>query len=78
MPENFTTFDYFPLFPWLGVLMFGIYSREKHNDKTSHIKFNNKSAEAFFFWPEFINGVFNPSTLVDYFLNAHWIQGILI
>jgi uncharacterized membrane protein len=25
IPSNFVTFDYFPLMPWLGVLMLGIY-----------------------------------------------------
>jgi uncharacterized membrane protein len=24
-PENFTTLDYFPIFPWFGVLLLGIY-----------------------------------------------------
>jgi uncharacterized membrane protein len=25
MPENFVTFDYFPIFPWFGVTLLGIY-----------------------------------------------------
>lgn len=25
VPENFSTFDYFPLVPWLGVILLGIY-----------------------------------------------------
>lgn len=49
MPENFTTFDYFPLLPWLGVLWLGIFSGKNIITKTGHIKFNNKSAEAFVF-----------------------------
>jgi len=47
MPENFTTFDYFPLLPWLGVLLLGIFSGKSMITKTGHIKFNNRSAEAF-------------------------------
>ena len=49
MPENFTTFDYFPLLPWLGVLLLGIFSGKSIITKTGHIKYNNKSAEAFVF-----------------------------
>ncbi len=49
MPENFTTFDYFPLIPWLGVLLLGIYSGKKIVEKTNHIKFKNIPAEAFIF-----------------------------
>jgi uncharacterized membrane protein len=25
IPENFTTFDYFPIFPWFGVLLIGVF-----------------------------------------------------
>jgi uncharacterized membrane protein len=49
MPENFTTFDYFPLLPWLGVLMLGIFSGKSIIARTGHIKFNNRSAKAFVF-----------------------------
>lgn len=49
MPENFTTFDYFPLLPWLGVLVLGIYSGKSIITKTGHIKFNNKAAATFVF-----------------------------
>jgi len=49
MPEDFTTFDYFPLLPWLGVLLLGIYSGKSIMTRTNHIKFNNKSAKVFIF-----------------------------
>ena len=49
MPENFTTFDYFPLIPWLGVLLLGISSGKTILEKTNHIKFNNIPAGAFVF-----------------------------
>jgi uncharacterized membrane protein len=49
MPRNFTTFDYFPLLPWLGVLLLGIFSGKSIVAKTSHIKYNKKSAEVFVF-----------------------------
>ncbi len=50
MPENFTTFDYFPMLPWLGVLLLGIYSGKNIMTRTNNIKFNNISAEVFVFW----------------------------
>jgi uncharacterized membrane protein len=49
MPENFTTFDYFPLLPWLGVLMLGIFSGKSIIERTGQFKFNNRSAKAFVF-----------------------------
>ncbi len=49
MPENFTTFDYFPLLPWLGVLLLGIFSGKNIIERTKNIKFNNKLAGAFVF-----------------------------
>lgn len=32
-PENFQTFDYFPLLPWFGVFLIGIFSGEKFYKK---------------------------------------------
>jgi uncharacterized membrane protein len=49
MPENFTTFDYFPLIPWLGVLLLGIFSGKSIYKKTGHITFKNKLPGAFVF-----------------------------
>jgi uncharacterized membrane protein len=39
-PQNFFTFDYFPLLPWIGVLMLGIYCGKKIAEKT--VKFHIK------------------------------------
>ncbi|WAM22580.1 MAG: heparan-alpha-glucosaminide N-acetyltransferase (plasmid) [Candidatus Methanoperedens sp.] len=49
MPRNFFTFDYFPLIPWLGVLMLGIYSGKYIVRKTAALKFENRFATAFMF-----------------------------
>lgn len=35
MPKNFFTFDYFPLLPWLGVLMLGVFFGKKVIQKIS-------------------------------------------
>ncbi|MFZ2410201.1 MAG: heparan-alpha-glucosaminide N-acetyltransferase [Candidatus Methanoperedens sp.] len=48
-PENFSTFDYFPLIPWLGVLMLGIYSGKSIIRRTANIKFEGRFAEVFMF-----------------------------
>lgn len=37
-PENFQTFDYFPLLPWFGVFLIGIFSGEKFYQKFSSSK----------------------------------------
>ncbi|NJD78143.1 MAG: DUF1624 domain-containing protein [Candidatus Methanoperedens sp.] len=50
MPENLNTFDYFPLIPWLGVLMLGVYSGKYIVEKTKDIKFKNKLAGIFTFF----------------------------
>lgn len=49
-PENFYTFDYFPLMPWLGVLLLGIYSGKYIIEKTVHIKFKGRLAGIFAFF----------------------------
>lgn len=49
MPEDFTTFDYFPLMPWLGVLLLGIFFGRSIIERTGHIKFKNKLAGTFSF-----------------------------
>ncbi len=48
-PENFSTFDYFPLIPWLGVLMLGIYSGKSIIKRTANIKFESRFAAVFMF-----------------------------
>ncbi|MCX9011373.1 MAG: heparan-alpha-glucosaminide N-acetyltransferase [Candidatus Methanoperedens sp.] len=50
MPENFSTFDYFPILPWLGVLLLGIYLGEYINDRTADMKIKNKLAGIFVFF----------------------------
>ena len=49
MPRGFSTFDYFPLIPWLGVLLLGVYSGEYIAMKMADIKFKNKLAGKFMF-----------------------------
>ncbi|MCX9081424.1 MAG: heparan-alpha-glucosaminide N-acetyltransferase [Candidatus Methanoperedens sp.] len=41
VPENFSTFDYFPLIPWLGVILLGIYYSDYIVKKTADITFCN-------------------------------------
>lgn len=48
-PENFFTFDYFPLIPWLGVLLLGIYSGRYVIGKTASLEFEGRLAAAFKF-----------------------------
>lgn len=50
MPENFSTFDYFPILPWLGVLLLGIYFGEYIVDRTTGIKIKSKLAGIFIFF----------------------------
>lgn len=48
-PANFSTFDYFPLLPWLGVLMLGIYFGKRIAERTSEMEFRSKLANVFMF-----------------------------
>lgn len=48
-PKNFSTFDYFPLIPWLGVLMLGLYSGKYIVEKIADIKSKRKLAGVFTF-----------------------------
>jgi len=41
VPENFSTFDYFPLIPWLGVILLGVYFSRYIVVKTANIKFES-------------------------------------
>ncbi len=47
MPRGFSTFDYFPLIPWLGVLLLGMYYGKYIAGKTANIRFNNRLAGKF-------------------------------
>lgn len=49
MPKNFFTFDYFPLMPWLGVIMLGIYFGKHTFKKTIDIHFKGKLSNIFTF-----------------------------
>ncbi len=49
MPKNFYTFDYFPLIPWLGVLMLGVHSGRYIVERTVNLKFESRFAAAFMF-----------------------------
>lgn len=49
MPEKFYTFDYFPLIPWLGVLMLGVYSGRYIVGRTANLRFKSRFASAFMF-----------------------------
>ncbi len=46
IPENFSTFDYFPLIPWLGVLLLGAYSG-KYITRRANRRFKSKLADIF-------------------------------
>ncbi|KCZ73626.1 putative membrane protein [Candidatus Methanoperedens nitroreducens] len=46
IPENFSTFDYFPLIPWLGVLLLGAYSG-KYITRRANRRFKSKLAGIF-------------------------------
>lgn len=41
MPENFFTFDYFPLIPWTGVLLLGVFFSREFIRKTIKIRAKN-------------------------------------
>lgn len=49
MQNNFVTFDYFPLIPWLGVLMLGIYFGKTAVKKISKFKISNPLGSLFAF-----------------------------
>lgn len=49
VPENFSTFDYFPLIPWLGVILIGVYYGRYILEKTANIKFKSKFSSIFIF-----------------------------
>lgn len=49
VPENLSTFDYFPLIPWLGVILLGVYYSRYVVVKTADIKFKSKFSSIFKF-----------------------------
>jgi uncharacterized membrane protein len=69
-PENFYTFDYFPLMPWLGVLLLGIYAGEYIVEKTVSIKFKGRLADVFAF--------FGKNSLTIYLIHQPVLVSLLI
>ncbi len=49
VPEKFSTFDYFPIIPWLSVILLGIYYGKYIVSKTEKIKFNSSFSGIFKF-----------------------------
>ncbi|MCX6767995.1 MAG: heparan-alpha-glucosaminide N-acetyltransferase [Candidatus Micrarchaeota archaeon] len=49
VPNNFFTLDYFPVLPWVGVLMLGIYFGKKVVEKTAKIRISGRAAGFFSF-----------------------------
>ena len=49
IPENLSTFDYFPLIPWLGVILLGVYNSGYIVVKIANIKFNSGFSSLFKF-----------------------------
>lgn len=49
VPENLSTFDYFPLIPYMGVILLGIYYGRHIVEKTSNINFKGRLSSIFKF-----------------------------
>lgn len=49
VPKNFTTFDYFPMIPWLGVMLLGVCYGRYVVAKTADITFVGRFSSAFIF-----------------------------
>jgi uncharacterized membrane protein len=49
VPENLSTFDYFPLIPWFGVMLLGVYYGRYVIEKNANIRFNSKISSIFTF-----------------------------
>jgi uncharacterized membrane protein len=49
VPENLSTFDYFPLIPWFGVILPGVYYGKYIIEKTANIGFERKMSCIFTF-----------------------------
>lgn len=70
MPDNFSTFDYFPVLPWLGVLLLGMYFGEYIIDRTAGMRIKNKIAGIFTF--------FGKNTLIIYLVHQPVLIFLLI
>lgn len=69
-PENFYTFDYFPLMPWLGVLLLGVHSGKYIVEKTANIKLKGRLAGIFAF--------FGKNSLTIYLIHQPALISLLI
>ncbi|MFA4956394.1 MAG: heparan-alpha-glucosaminide N-acetyltransferase [Candidatus Methanoperedens sp.] len=49
IPETLSTFDYFPLIPWFGVMLLGVYYGRYIIEKTVNIRFKGKNSSIFTF-----------------------------
>jgi uncharacterized membrane protein len=49
VPENLSTFDYFPLIPWFGVILLGVYNGRYIIKKTANLRFERKISNIFTF-----------------------------
>lgn len=49
VPKGLSTFDYFPLIPWMGVILLGIYYSRYFVKKAAGIRFNNGISHLFEF-----------------------------
>ena len=49
VPETISTFDYFPLIPWFGVILLGVYYGKYIIEKTVKIRFKRKISNIFTF-----------------------------
>jgi uncharacterized membrane protein len=49
IPENLSTFDYFPLIPWFGVILLGVYYGKYIIKKTANIRFKGEISSIFTF-----------------------------
>ena len=49
VPENLSTFDYFPLIQWFGVILLGVYYGRHIIEKTANIKFQRTFSNLFTF-----------------------------
>lgn len=49
VPETLSTFDYFPLVPWFGVILLGVYYGKYIIERTANIRFKGKISGIFTF-----------------------------
>jgi uncharacterized membrane protein len=73
-PENFTTLDYFPIFPWFGVLLAGIFlGNSLYAGGKRRFKIPKTGTNPFF---KFISSV-GQHSLIIYFIHQPLFLGIL-